>query len=445
MNNNVQNAATVSQKLSGWGRYPELNARVARPDRYQELTDWAQQRCLARGMGRAYGDAAISASGTTVLMTRLNRFLAFDNETGVLQAEAGVTLDEILHVVMPRGWFLPVTPGTRYVSLGGAVAADVHGKNHHHVGSFSAFVLDIELFTPGGVIICSPGRHSGIFWATVGGMGMTGLMGAITVQLKRIPSADMLVQHHPAANLSAVFELMNSTEHDDEYTVAWIDCLASGKNLGRSVFMRGHHTEGALGPGPKAGGLRLPLNLPTAALNKLSVKTFNAFYYRWEGRKQKPFRCDIAPFFYPLDGIRDWNRLYGKPGFVQYQFVLPAESAEAGLQTVLQRLSQSGNASFLAVLKRFGAAGSGMLSFPMPGITLALDLPLRSGTLGLLDTLDAIVLEHGGRVYLAKDARMAASSFARMYPQLEDWRHIRRTLDPDGLFLSALGQRLEMI
>lgn len=438
-------AAPLNQKISGWGNYPELNASLARPDRYQELSVWAQQSCLARGMGRAYGDAAISAHGTTLLMTRLNRFLAFDANTGILQAEAGVSLDEILQVVMARGWFLPVTPGTRYVSLGGAVAADVHGKNHHHVGSFSAFVLDIELFTPSGRIICSATQNSPAFWATVGGMGMTGIIGAVTLQLKRVPSDDMLVRHTPAANLAAVLALMESAEHDDEYTVAWIDCLATGKNLGRSVFMSGHHTEGALGHGPKAAHLRLPINVPALALNRFSVKAFNAFYYRWEGRKQKPFRCAIAPFFYPLDGIRDWNRLYGKPGFVQYQFVLPTASAAVGLEAVLARLSKAGNASFLAVLKRFGAAGSGLLSFPMAGYTLALDLPLRAGTLALLDTLDSLVLDHGGRVYLAKDARLAATTFARMYPQLEAWREIRRSLDPDGLFLSALGQRLEMI
>ncbi|MEL0028960.1 MAG: D-arabinono-1,4-lactone oxidase, partial [Perlucidibaca sp.] len=254
----------------------------------------------------------------------------------------------------------------------------------------------------------------------------------------------MQVQHVPAPDLAAVLALMDDPEQDDEYTVAWIDCLAGGSKLGRSVFMRGHHAEGPLTAAPGAARLRLPVNVPAMALNRYSVKAFNAFYYRWEGRKQKPFHCDISPFFYPLDGIRDWNRLYGKPGFVQYQFLLPPEQAAAGLQAVLQRLSKAGNASFLAVLKRFGPGGSGLLSFPAPGYTLALDLPLRHDTLGLLDTLDAVVLDHGGRVYLAKDARLSASALARMYPQLDEWRQIRRRLDPDGLFVSALGQRLEM-
>ncbi len=435
---------TVKQTLSGWGRYPQVAAQIARPDRYAELVGLAQGAALARGHGRAYGDAAISAAGTTVLMTRLNRFLAFDAETGVLTAEAGVSLDEILHVVMAQGWFLPVTPGTRFVTLGGAVAADVHGKNHHHVGSFSAFVREIELFTPQGVLRCSAELYPSVFWATVGGMGMTGIIGEVTLQLKRIPSAEMQVQHRPAANLAEAFALMESAELDDEYTVAWIDCLASGKNLGRSVFMRGHHAEGALSAGPKAAKLKMPFDLPGVALNRYSVKAFNAFYYRWEGRKQQSFRCDLAPFFYPLDGVQNWNRLYGKKGFVQYQFVLPPETAVKGLEAVLTRLSLSGNASFLAVLKRFGAAGSGLLSFPMPGYTLALDLPMRHDTLALLDTLDAVVLDHGGRVYLAKDARLAASSLPRMYPHLDAWRELRHQLDPEGLFVSALGRRLEM-
>jgi len=435
---------TVKQTLAGWGRYPQISAQVARPDRYAELAGLAQGAALARGHGRAYGDAAISASGTTVLMTRLNRFLAFDASSGLLTAEAGVSLDEILQVVMPQGWFLPVTPGTRFVTLGGAVAADVHGKNHHHVGSFSAFVREIELFAAHGAMRCSPTENAPIFWATVGGMGMTGIIGEVTLQLKRIPSSDMQVQHRPAANLAAAFALMESVELDDEYTVAWIDCLASGRSLGRSVFMRGHHAEGALSAGPKPAKRKMPFDLPGLALNRYSVKAFNAFYYRWEGRKQQPFRCDVAPFFYPLDGIENWNRLYGKKGFVQYQFVLPPETAAKGLEAVLTRLSLSGNASFLAVLKRFGAAGSGLLSFPMPGYTLALDLPMRHDTLALLDTLDAVVLDHGGRVYLAKDARLAASSLKKMYPQLDAWRELRSQLDPEGLFVSALGRRLEM-
>lgn len=438
-------SGTVQQELTGWGRYPRTGTSVARPERYAELAAWAGQACLARGAGRAYGDAAVSAEGATLLMTRLNRFIAFDADTGLLRAEAGVTLDEILRAVMPQGWFLPVTPGTRYVTLGGAIAADVHGKNHHHVGSFSAFVREFELFTPGGRLVCSPAENVAAFNATVGGMGMTGLIGEVVLQLRRVPSGDMQVQHLPARDLNEAMAIMAAPEHDDEYTVAWIDCLASGKSLGRSVFMRGHHADGPLGHGPAPAKLALPVNLPALALNRWSVKAFNAFYYRWEGRKRKPFRCDIAPFFYPLDGIRDWNRLYGKPGFVQYQFVLPTASAAEGLRTVLDRLARSGNASFLAVLKRFGAQGSGLLSFPTEGWTLALDLPLRQDTLGLLDTLDAVVLEHGGRVYLAKDARLAASALPRMYPRLDEWRRIRRELDPDGLFLSALGQRLEMI
>ncbi len=433
---------TKAAALSGWGRYPEVDANLARPEQYRELAAWAQQASIARGMGRAYGDAAISARGTTVLTERLDRFLDFDADTGVLRAEAGVTLDAILHAVMAKGWFLPVTPGTRYVTLGGAIAADVHGKNHHHVGSFARCVRAVELFTASGPMTCLPGTPA--FNATLGGMGMTGLIGEVEIQLKRIPSSDMLVQHVPAANLRESIALMHAAEHDDDYTVSWIDCLARGSKLGRSVFMRGHHTDGAHAHGPREAKIGLPLNVPSVALNRYTVGAFNAFYYRWEGRKIKPFRCGIEPFFYPLDGIKQWHRLYGKPGFVQYQFVVANEAAEACIGDVLKAVSSAGNASFLAVLKRFGAASDGLLSFPMPGMTLALDLPLRAGTLALLDRLDAIVLAHAGRVYLAKDARLSAASVQAMYPRLSEWQAIRRELDPDGLFVSSLGQRLEM-
>ncbi|MBQ0713617.1 MAG: FAD-binding oxidoreductase [Paraperlucidibaca sp.] len=435
---------TKSAELSGWGRYPQVDATLARPEQYRELAAWAQQASLARGMGRAYGDAAISANGTTVLTERLDRLLSFDADTGVLRAEAGATLDTILRAVMAKGWFLPVTPGTRYITLGGAIAADVHGKNHHHVGSFGRFVRSFELFTAAGAMTCSSSQNVPAYQATLGGMGMTGLIGEVELQLKRIPSSNMLVQHVPAANLRESLALMSSTEHDDEYTVSWIDCLASGAKLGRSVFMRGQHADGAHAHGPRDAKLSLPINVPSAALNRYSVGAFNALYYRWEGRKTKPFRCDFEPFFYPLDGIKQWHRLYGKPGFVQYQFVVAEAAAEACIGDVLKAVSSSGNASFLAVLKRFGEAGAGLLSFPQAGMTLALDLPLRAGTLALLDRLDAIVVAHAGRVYLAKDARLNASMMSAMYPQLAEWQAIRRELDPDGLFVSALGQRLEM-
>lgn len=434
----------ITRTLSGWGRYPQVPARLARPDRFVELSAWAGEPSLARGAGRAYGDAAISANGVTVLTTRLNRFLAFDAATGLLRAEAGVTLDDILQACLAQGWFLPVTPGTRYVTLGGAVAADVHGKNHHHVGSFSTCVRELLLFTADGPLRCSPVQSPEVFWATVGGMGMTGLIGEVTLQLRRVPSGDMQVQHVPAANLQAALELMSDAAHDDEYTVAWIDCLARGASLGRSVFMRAHHADGAPAHGPSPARLALPVNLPSLLLNPLTVKAFNSAYYHWVGRRRPPFRSELTPFFYPLDGIRDWHRLYGKPGFVQYQFVLPEATSADGLKAVLERLSRSGNASFLAVLKRFGPEGQGLLSFPMAGHTLALDLPLRHGTLALLDTLDAIVLDHGGRVYLAKDARMSASACARMYPRLDAWREIRARLDPQGHYLSTLGRRLEL-
>jgi FAD/FMN-containing dehydrogenase len=437
----------LNQPLSGWGRYPVQTCATLRPERYQDLRA-SESVQIARGQGRSYGDAAL---GDTVILTeRVNRMLAFDTVAGTLRAEAGVTLAEVLDVIVPQGWFLPVTPGTRLVSLGGCVAADVHGKNHHHDGAFSQHVIALELILADGAkISCSATENAALFWATVGGMGLTGIIGEVSLRLIPITSPYMQVRHHAAANLTAVFALFDNATLDDAYSVAWIDCLATSKLLGRSVLMTGHHADAADLPSGLQQAAKpaksIPFDLPAFALNPWTVKAFNQFYYQREGGKTQPFFAHYSDYFYPLDGISHWNRLYGKSGFVQYQCVIPTAGAFAAVTALLEKLAASRRASFLAVLKKLGAQNQGLLSFPLAGYTLALDIPMRdAGVLALTRELDAIVLAHGGRVYLAKDAVLTAQTFRIMYPRHAEWLRIKQSIDPDGRFASSLSQRLEL-
>jgi len=436
-------------KLSGWGRHPVQSCGVLRPDRYSDLGR-IEPGTLPRGLGRSYGDAALNEGGHMVDMTRLNRILEFDETTGLLVAEAGLSLAEIADIFLSRGWFLPVTPGTKFVTLGGAIASDVHGKNHHGEGSFSAHVAWLELFTPAlGRCICSPEDQPGIFWATVGGQGLTGIIGTVALRLKPVSSLWMEVTHHPARELESAFRLLSDPEADAPYTVAWIDCLAKGKDLGRSIFMAGHHrTEKNLPPArpPRLKPLiQAPFDFPSWCLNSLTVSLFNGVYYRLNGRKRFPFLSPMDPFFYPLDMVGHWNRIYGSRGFIQYQSVLPPRTAFEGVKAQLEEISSAGAASFLAVLKRLGAGGPGHLSFPTEGYTLALDLPYRGAeTDALLDRLDAIVLKGDGRVNLCKDAHLSPESFRAMYPRFEEWLAIKAQVDPEWKLQSSLSRRLRM-
>ena len=438
--------------ISGWGRYPVEVCELARPERYSELKP-SSETVIVRGQGRSYGDASLNADGRVILSERINRILEFDPDSGLMRAEAGATLKDILDIAVPRGWFLPVTPGTKYVSLGGCVAADVHGKNHHCGGAFSAYVQDIEMILADGTRTrCAAGHHPELFWATVGGMGLTGIIGEVTLRLLRIESAKMLVQHRAGAGLEASFRLLDGIDFDDVYTVAWIDCLARNGSLGRSIVMRGHHaTLSELPAEDRAQPLarsarprrRLPLDLPSWVLNPLTVGTFNHLYYWSQTAKRKPVLADYDPYFYPLDAVEDWNRLYGRSGFLQYQCVLPTAGAFDGMRKILELLAASQRASFLAVLKRFGAASNGMLSFPLPGYTLALDLPVRdTGLFELLDRLDEVVVAAGGRVYLAKDCRLTPKTFRAMYPRFGEWLAVKRRVDPANRFSSGLSRRL---
>ena len=444
-------------ELSGWGRYPRVETRVARPEALsslRRLVENGDAPLLARGAGRSYGDAAISAEGRTVLTDRLNRMLAFDAETGVLRAEAGVRLREILATFVPRGWFLPVTPGTKAVTLGGAVAFDVHGKNHHCDGAFSNFVREIELLTADGTTTrCGPQENADLFWATVSGAGLTGIITEVELELTPIETAYVAERTIKAQNLEDVFRLFDDNEEDYPYAVAWIDGLAAGARLGRGHLMLGRHaTTDQLSATQRRDPLAytpdhwatLPFDLPEGVLNEWTVSTFNHLYYARQRTRDEQSIVGIDPFFYPLDAIDDWNRMYGDSGFVQFQCVLPSAQSYDGLVDLLSRVQEWGLASFLSVLKRLGPADGGLLSFPMHGYTLSLDLPRRDGLLALLDDLHETVVAYGGRVYLAKDAALRPDAFRAMYPGVSEWLDVKRRVDPNNRFSSAQADRLDL-
>ena len=444
--------ANGRQLISGWGRYPVARAVVARPDSLGDIAFPDEGSLICRGEGRSYGDAAISSQGLVLMTSGLRRMCRFDATTGLLVAEAGVTIGDILRAFVPHGWFPPVTPGTKHVSLGGAVAADVHGKNHHRDGSIGSHVRELELLlADGSRARCGPHDNAELFWATVGGMGLTGMITTVAVQLIPVETSYIVAQHFKAPDLATAFRWLEDSEHDDDYTVAWIDCLSRGQNLGRSIIIRGHHARRDELPSRTRPDLsvttRAPfhlfLDVPSFVVNPLSVALFNHLYYAAQGRKNRPFLVDHERFFYPLDIVDNWNRLYGKRGFLQYQFMIPERGAEEGVRRILESLARHRRASFLAVLKRFGPGNPGPLSFPDRGYTLALDLPMTGrDVLDHLDAMDDIVLDFGGRVYLAKDARLASARLRPMYPRLDDWLRVKYAVDPKGRFSSDLSCRL---
>ncbi len=443
--------------LSGWGRFPVEECRLFRPEKRVSLAaildSGGEATYIARGLGRSYGDAAVNGGGGVISFERLNRLIAFDPETAVLECEAGVSLAEIVDCFLPRGFFLPVTPGTKFVTLGGSIAHDVHGKNHHRVGTISNFVLDLRLRTAQGeVLTCSPAENSEAYRATVGGAGLTGLILSARLRLQRVETAQVVVDYLKVPNFEAAIDAMEKSDHLYEFSVAWIDCLAKGNSLGRSVLMRANpalrsdlrETSGdALSPRRRTERA-VPIDFPSGLLNSLTVRAFNALFYRLH-RTVSGRLTDIDTFFYPLDSIRGWNRMYGRRGFVQYQLAFPPETSRAGLTEVLERVSASGRGSFLGVLKRFGDATPGLLSFPFPGYTLALDLPCSDGLVSFLAGLDALVLRYGGRLYLAKDALMSRETFAAMYPRLDEFRRIQAALDPRKKLSSSLARRVGIL
>lgn len=447
---------SVKQTIAGWGNHPKERAHLFRPEKIKELQDILGSKeypnYIPRGLGRSYGDTALNKGHGVILQTRLNRFLSFDPQTSILDCEAGVSFEEILEVFMPRGYFLPVTPGTKYVTVGGAIANDVHGKNHHKDGSMADHLLDFTLLTgTGDILQCSREQNSEVFWATIGGIGLTGIILTARIKLVSIDSAYIEVDYKKAGNLVDALELLAATDDQYPYSVAWIDCISTGSSMGRSVLMLGKHAARDRVSGDPLRvkskmKLGMPMNIPSFVLNPLSIKAFNFAYYN-KFKDQNGVLTDYDSFFYPLDAINDWNRMYGKHGFIQYQVVFPPETSRAGLTKILDKLSRAGRSSFLAVLKSFGERGEGLLSFPRKGYTLALDIPVRGGAqfFSFIEELDRIVLEHDGVIYLAKDSTMSPDTFRQMYPELDKFREIKSQLDPHRLFSSSMARRLHLV
>ena len=412
-----------------WSRTPRTRMEVARPAFPDELAPLAMEGAelqgglLAGGLRRSYGDSCINDGGALIEMTGLDRFIRFDRTSGLLEAEAGVSLAAILKLVIPAGFFLPVTPGTKFVTLGGAIANDVHGKNHHRAGTFGRWIRSLSLLrSDGREPTVTDDDTSGLFAATIGGLGLTGIITRATLQLMPIASSNMAVETIPFGNLAEFFALSAVSDASHDYTVAWIDCLAKGDRLGRGIFTRaGHASDGELRVKPP-GGPSIPIDAPGFLLNRFSIAAFNEVYFRLAGRARQS-NMSYDPFFYPLDAIGNWNRMYGPRGFYQYQSVVPPEVAAEVTAEMLRAISDARQGSFLAVLKTFGDMTSpGLLSFPRRGTTLALDFANRGGpTLWLLDRLDAIVREAGGRLYPAKDGRLPPAMFRAGHPALDQF------------------------
>jgi decaprenylphospho-beta-D-ribofuranose 2-oxidase len=443
--------------LTGWGRTaptPAHLASVQDDDDVRAVLRVAGDRgVVARGLARSYGDAAQNAGGHVLDMTTADRVLHTDLETGLVDVGAGISLDELMNRFVPQGWFVPVTAGTRYVTVGGAIAADIHGKNHHIAGSFSQHVRWLDLLTADGQVRrVSPDSDADLFWATAGGMGLTGVILRARVQLKAIESSRCLVDTDRTPDLDSLMTLLSETDHLYDYSVAWIDCVAKGRRMGRSVVTRGRFAKlDELPEKRKADPLKYhgsvkisaPNVFPPGLLNPATVAAFNEVWYRKAPKHKRNQLQSIPTFFHPLDGVGAWNRIYGPRGFVQYQFTVPFGQEEA-MREALERISHSGTASFLAVLKRFGPGNPGMLSYPSPGWTLALDVPVQKGLAPLLDQLDELVVAAEGRIYLAKDSRVRRETFEKMYDRLDQFRAVRKRVDPDGVFTSDLARRLSL-
>jgi decaprenylphospho-beta-D-ribofuranose 2-oxidase len=449
---------THRERLTGWGMTEPTWAQVAVPGSADDVAKLVKGAAagatgvIARGLGRSYNNAAQNDGGVVVSTVGLGRVLSFDGDSGVVVCEAGVSLEELMVRFLPQGWFVPVTPGTRKVTVGGAIAADVHGKNHHLAGSFARHVLSFDLLTADGAVrTVTPEGNPDLFWATAGGMGLTGIVLRAAVRLKRVQTSRLIVDTVRTGDIDETMAYLADTDADYDYTVAWTDCLASGARLGRSVITSGSFAQvGELKAKEQgrplafsaSGLVGAPAVFPVGVIGRRTVTVFNEAYYRKAPRKRTGEIQTIGEFFHPLDGIRNWNRAYGPAGFRQYQFVVPFEASDV-VRRSLERISALRAPSFVTVLKRFGAGDPGLLSFPMPGWTLALDFPARTPWLGqLLSELDDLVIGAGGRLYLAKDSRIPAALMEPMYPRLAQFRKIRAQLDPDGLFGSDLSRRL---
>src|SRR5450755_2919214 len=443
--------------LTGWGRIAPSSAELAEPSSVADAeallkTATPSRPLIPRGLGRSYNNAAQCGGGVVVSSAHLNRIIELDPVTGVADCAAGVSLEQLMVAGLPAGWFVPVSPGTRQVTIGGAIAADVHGKNHHVAGSFARHVRSFDIVLPGGELrTVTEASDPELFWATAGGMGLTGLIVRAEIQLKRVATSRIRVDTVRTADVDETMAVLAEHDRTFGYTVAWSDSLARGTSLGRSVVTSGDFAEladlpaadqadpFAFRPGARLG---VPAGFPPGLINRYTVALANEAWYRKAPRLRQGELQTIGTFFHPLDGIRNWNRVYGPGGFRQYQYVLPF-GEETAVRRSFEMVSKARAPSFVTVLKRFGEGDPGLLSFPMAGWTLALDFPARTpGLARLLDRLDRLVIEAGGRVYLAKDSRVSADSLAQMYPRLTEFRKLRAELDPDQVLASDLSRRL---
>jgi len=439
--------------LTGWGRTAPSRADVLTPRSEDEVvslvTTLRPRGLVARGLGRSYGDAAQNAGGAVIDMTELKGITDFDEQAGRIRALAGTSLAEIIPAALARGWFLPVSPGTRHVTVGGAIASDIHGKNHHVEGTFGSHVTSLSLACPSkGRIELSPDGKPAPFWATVGGMGLTGVILEAEFDLIPAASSEVLVDTDRAEDLDSLMALL-AAEAGHRYSVAWVDCLATGRHLGRGLSLRGDHAPEPAASEPVRAyspprSIEVPPIVPGGLLNRWTVRAFNEAYFRAAPMKERGKRASVTSFFHPLDAIGGWNNAYGPRGFIQYQCVVPT-GAETSIRWILETLAAEKQPTFLAVLKRFGPRNPGPLSFPIEGWTLAFDCPAGSpGLRQVLDRLDERVAEVGGRVYLTKDARLRPEMLEAMYPELTEWRAVRAELDPDGALGSDLSHRLSL-
>lgn len=436
-------SVNIIKHYQSWGRYPKPDHREVVPVRWRNETpdfDAIEGTVLPFGYGRSYGDSCLNNGGTLLDTTFLNQMIAFDEKNGIICVEAGVSLAELVDFLVPRGWFLPVTPGTKYVSVAGAIANDVHGKNHHVAGTFGCHVTRFELMRSNGErLICSPAENTEMFKATIGGLGLTGLITWAEFKLKAVPSEMIDVERIRFDHVDEFYDIDEESQ-TYEYTVSWVDSLAKGKNLGRGIYMRGKHYDPPMPPTNGHGllpNIRVPIDAPAILLNGLSMKAFNTAYYLTGWRKYSRSIEHYEPYFYPLDAIKDWNRMYGERGLLQYQFCLPDDDRNV-IKNIMREIANSGEGSFLTVFKRFGDVKSpGMLSFPRPGITLALDFANTPALHNLLDRLDVMVKDGGGRIYPAKDAHMSAEDFQAYYP---NWEEFAQYVDPK--FSSSFWRRV---
>ena len=437
----------MTEKKLSWGRRFSYNHALVLPSERQavDLPKIAKSSdngsILAYGLGRSYGDSNLNENGALIVTTRLNKFISADWHKGTVKVEAGVSLDEILQVSVPKGWFLPVTPGTKFVTVGGAVANDVHGKNHHNAGSFGNFVKSFALRrsdTGENPVICSPRKNKKLFRLTLGGLGLTGLIEWVEIQLKPVNSSFLYVENMPFNNFTEFLKI-SAGSADWEYSVAWVDCFAKGGNTGRGIFSRGRFVkDGALEVHKPEPRLKWPIVTPGFLLNKFSIKAFNFAYRKRPGARFKGY-MHYDPFFFPLDRILNWNKIYGRKGFYQHQCLIGLDSAEEGIREILEEIERTGQGSFLAVLKVHGAKSSGgKLSFCHEGVSLALDFPNKGrSTLDLLARLDSIVVKHSGRLYPAKDGHMSGEVFQASFP---NWKDLEKIRDP--MFSSSFWRRV---